>query len=190
VSFRVLVVPEDRTWDHYILKPLVERMLKACGKPKAYVEVIPEPKVQGYDQAKALLAAQETLDLYRRWDLWLFLPDADGKERGDEFGTLEKAAAEKGVTLLCCAAVQEVEVWLLAGHVKRLKTSWADVRQAVSVKENVFAGFLEQFGDACRASQGRDLLMKETLGKYDGLLKRCPELKELEQRIRDVLRKD
>jgi hypothetical protein len=148
------------------------------------------PKVQGYEHAKGLILADETLTLYGHWNLWLFLPDADGMDRRDEFGSLEKAARQKGVTLFCCAAVQEVEVWLLAGHSHRLPIRWSDVRQDISVKENVFAAFLEEYGDERRIDEGREHLMEEALGKYGGLLKRCPELKELDQRIRDALRED
>jgi len=76
-----------------------------------------------------------------------------------------------------------VEVWLLAGHVTKLGRPWSEVRADTSVKESVFAPFLSQFGDPRRASGGRDLLMKETLANYQGLLERCPELAELRNRV-------
>jgi hypothetical protein len=38
-----------------------------------------------------------------------------------------------------------------------------------------------------RPGGGRDMLMKETLANYQGLLERCPELAELEKRICEAL---
>ena len=44
-------------------------------------------------------------------------------------------------------------------------------------------------GRICEAgsSGGRDVLMEETLGNYDGLLQRCPELMELQEQICDAV---
>lgn len=186
MSYKVRVIPEDPTHNGYILKPLVCRMLQECGRPKAQVEMLTNPKMQGYEHAKGLLLTQ-VLDTYAHYDLLLFLPDADGKDRAGEFAALEGAALEKGVTLLCCAAVQEVEVWLLAGHYDRLDRGWREVRADVSVKENIFDPFLAEHGDRRRPGAGRDLLMAQTLRNYAGLLKRCPELEHLQSRIRKLL---
>ncbi len=37
MSFRVLVIPEDPTYNGYILQPIVERMLGELGKPNAII---------------------------------------------------------------------------------------------------------------------------------------------------------
>jgi len=186
LSFRVLVIPEDPTYNGYILKPLVEKILEECGKPNAKVMVLTNPKADGYEHAKSLL--DEIFERYRHHDVLLFLPDADGKDRADEFVHLEGRGLQAGVRLFCCAAVQEVEVWLLAGHVSRLGKSWSDVRADISVKENVFEPFLREFGDARRAGGGRDLLILETLMNYPALLERCPELKLLHESICEHIR--
>jgi len=52
-------------------------------------------------------------------------------------------------------------VWLLAGRVEKLDTPWREVREDVSVKENIFERFLSQYGDPRRYGGGRDLLMKQ-----------------------------
>ena len=80
MSFRVLVIPEDPTYNGYILKPLVERILTECGKPNAKVTVLTNPKADGYEHAKALLV-DEVFQRYRSQSLMLFLPDADGNDR-------------------------------------------------------------------------------------------------------------
>lgn|GEM_PF-796512 len=187
MSFRVLIIPEDPINNGYILQPLVSAMLDACGKPHARVTVLTNPRARGYAHSKQVLVEQ-AFDRYAHYDLLLFLPDAEGKDRSAEFDELERKAGEKGVRLLCCAARQEVEVWLLAGHVEKLGCRWQDVVGDNSVKENVFEPFLARHGDPRQAGGGRDILMKETLRNFDGLLQRCPELGQLRERIRIMLR--
>lgn len=157
-------------------------MLENCGKPNAKVDVLTNPRAQGYENAKNLLLEQ-IIDRYAHFDLLLFLPDADGRDRKEEFKRLESEATNRGVHLFCCAAEQEVEVWLLAGHAGKLSRPWQQVRTEISVKETVFTPFLQRFGDDRSAGGGRKQLMNETLKNYAGLLQRCPELANLEQRI-------
>jgi hypothetical protein len=183
---KILVVPEDPTYNGYILKPLVETMLSECGKPHASVSVLTNPKLDGYEHAKAMLDGP-ILDRYGFVDLLLFLPDGDGHDRTAEFTRLERIAQQRSVRLLCCAAKEEVEVWLLAGHAGKLGRSWNEVRATVDLRETIFAPFLERNGDQKRPGGGRDLLMQETLRNYKGLLQRCPELEALQQRICDHL---
>jgi hypothetical protein len=133
------------------------------------------------------LLVEQILDRYCHLDLLLFLPDADGKDRSGEFKRLEEQAREKSVKLLCCADIQEVEAWLLAGHLDKLSTNWHNIRADISVKEDIFAPFLAQYGDPHRAGGGRDLLMNQTLQNYDGLLQRCSELAILQERIQKLL---
>jgi hypothetical protein len=186
LSFDVLVVPEDPTYNGYILKPLISRMLAECGRANARVTVLSNPRARGYEDAKALLR-NRLFDRYRHMNLLVFLPDADGKDRGGEFQMLEEEAGSRGVRLLCCAAKEEVEVWLLAGYRDGLGRGWQEVRSDVAVKENVFQPFLAAHGNPKAPGGGRDLLMAETLRGYRALLQLCPELAELERRIRETL---
>jgi hypothetical protein len=181
VSCKVLIVPEDPTHNGHILKPLIVRMLEHCGKPNAKILVLSEPRLQGYDHAKEKLP--EILYRYQHLDLVLFLVDADGKNRAGEFAALEKRSPK----LICAAAVQEVEIWLLAGHADKLDLPWQTVRQNVSIKEQVFAPFLDKYGDPRRYGGGRDILMQQALENYQGILQRCPELKTLQDRIDSTL---
>jgi hypothetical protein len=117
-------------------------------------------------------------------NLILFLVDADGKDRSGEFAALEREAADRGVRLLCCAARQEVETWLLAGHRDKIPARWQEVQAEVSVKERFFEPFLREHGNLRAAGGGREELMIRTLGNYQALLQLCPELADLERRIR------
>ena len=182
MSFNVLVVPEDPTYNGYILAPLVERLMSECGKPNSRVKVLTNPKAAGYHHAKALIV-DSIIDRYSHFNLLLFMPDADGRDKRAEFQYLESTAAGQDVKLFCCAAVEEVEAWLLAGHLDKLEESWSEIRGNTSVKEQVFQPFLTAYGDSKRAGGGRDLLMKQTLENYAGLIGRCPELGDLQARI-------
>lgn len=186
MSCRVLVVPEDPTNNGYILKPVISKLMAQCGKPNAQVVVMSNPKAGGYTHAKALLVSQ-VLERYAHFDLILFIPDGDQKDRSEEFKVLEQTASDKGVKLICCSAVPEVEAWLLSGHLSKIGMSCGEMRAQTHLKEKVFEPFLAAFGDPRRAGGGRDLLISETLQNYDGLVQRCPELGELEKQVRLAL---
>jgi hypothetical protein len=190
MSWNVLVVPEDPTYNGYLLRPLCKRLLCETGRPNANIVVLPKPRVQGIAHAKKLLEEEIPRDWWH-FSLIIFIADADGlaENRKDEFGRLEGLAAERTrpVKLLCCAAEQELETWLLSGHPEKLKSLnwlWQAVRAEVSVKERFFQPFLDRYGDPATPSQGRERLMQEALANYDGIKKRCPELQQLESRIR------
>lgn len=183
MSFRVLVIPEDPTYNGYILQPTVERMLSELGKPNAHVKVLTNPKLNGYAHAVSAIRGDLAIR-YGRFDLWLFLPDAD---RATNLAGLEAELLEQGVHLFCCAAQPEVEAWLLAGHRDKLPLPWPEVRQHARLKEAVFEPFLKEYGDRRSPGGGRERLVRETLNNYRGLLAVCPELAELEGRLRAFL---
>jgi hypothetical protein len=190
MSWNVLVVPEDPTYNGYLLRPLCKRLLREAGRPNANIVVLPEPKVRGISHAKQLLEDRIPRDWWH-FELILFICDADGSadSRKDEFKRLEKLAMQRTrpVTLVCCAAEQELETWMLSGHPEKLRDlswRWQEIRAEVSVKERFFQPFLDRFGDPATPSQGRERLMQEALANYTGMKQRCPELQELENRIR------
>ena len=182
MSFRVLIIPEDPTYNGYILKPLVERLLAEVGKPNARLTLLTNPKLSGYEHA--VRSIQEDLpQRYAHFDLWLFFPDAD---RAVNLEALERASAQRGICLRCCAAQPEIEAWLLAGHRQRLRLKWSEVRVHSRLKEEVFQPFLREHGDPRSVGGGRETLMRETLANYRGLLEVCLELKDLETRLRQL----
>lgn len=183
MSFRVLVIPEDPTYNGYILQPLVERMLRELNKPNARVTILTNPKLNGYAHAVDTIKTN-LVDRYAHFDLWLFLPDAD-RARG--LGDLENEMAGHNVHLFCCAARPEVEAWLLAGYRDQLGVSWQEVREHRRLKEDIFEPFLTEFGDTRKPGGGRKDLMSQTLSNYRGLLSVCPELEGLEARLRTFL---
>ncbi len=184
MSLRVLVIPEDPTYNGYILKPLVERLLADCGKPRAKVVLLVNPRLNGFDDAKCAIR-EELANRYGHFGLWLFLPDAD---RAKGLEGLEKEMGGREIRLLCCAAQPEVEAWLIAGHKTKIGIGWSAVRSHPRLKEEVFEPFLTRHGDRRGAGEGRERLLDETLKNLTGLLELCPELRDLKRRILATLR--
>ena len=151
------------------------------------------PRTNGYEHAKSLFPGT-ILDLYSHKNLVLFLPDSDGKDRRAEFSRLEAefeqqaGSIAKPIRLICCAAVPEIEAWLLAGHQDKWEPDWqwGTMRADRSIKENYFDPFLQKHAqDQSRyPNGGRKQLMLEALRNYTAIKQRCPELQELEDRVR------
>jgi len=180
MSLKVLVIPEDPTYNGAILQPLVERMLGEIGKQQARVRVLTDPKLGGIAQARRAIR-DELPGRYRHVPLWLFFPDAD--ETGD-VSALEGELRQMGIMLFGCAARPEVEAWLLAGHRDQLDIPWSRVREHPRLKEEVFTPFIKAHGNPRLPDEGRGVLMEKTLRQYRGLLSCCPELQDLERRLR------
>lgn len=183
MSLRVLVIPEDPTYNGYILKPLVQALLAAAGRPRAIVTVLSNPRLTGYDHA--LRAIREELPgKYRHYDLWLFAPDAD--RAGDAaMAGLETDLRRQGVRLLVCAAQPEVEIYACVAHRADLGMTWNEARTHPRFKEQVFGPLLARHGDPRRPGGGRDQLVAATLANFQALLQFCPELARLLERIRE-----
>ncbi len=193
MSLNVLVVPENPTYNGAILKPLSERLFVECGRTQARIEVMANPRTNGYDHAKGLFRT-------RFWTctaisiLSFSVPDSDGLDRSAEFAQMEAdferqaVANGKPIRLICCAAIPELEAWLLAGHQDKWEPhwQWGTMRADHSIKENYFLPFLQKHGENASRypDQGRKQLMAEALRNYTGIRQRCPELQTLEARIR------
>jgi len=181
VSVRVLVIPEDPFNNGYILKPLVDAVLADVGKPLAKTQILINPRLRGYDHA--LKAIREDLpDRYRFWDLWIFFPDAD-RAGPDAMQALETDLLGKGVSLLCCPAQPETEIYCCAAHPKALGISWEEARQHPRLKEEIFGPLLNRYGDRNRVGEGRDLLIGMALKNLPHFYRLCPEIKALRDRI-------
>lgn len=191
MSFRVLVIPEDPTYNGYILGPLAEALLTEAGHPNSRVDVLAKAGTRGFPAACEYIRGH--LDDWPFIDLFLFMPDRDGKSgvaggenRAEQLAALETHARAGGKWLLGCAAIEEVEVWLMGGHPEKLKElgiGWTGLRQEPKPSVGSFPRFLEKFGDQS-VGEGRKKLMREACRSIRGLLDRCDELKVLAERIR------
>ena len=181
MSFSVLVIPEDPVLNGHILKPLAKAIMVDVGKPSAKVAVLHNPRLNGYDDAvKALRHGR--LERYKFMDIWLFFPDAD-RATSKAMEDLEKYVAKQGITLLCCAAQPEVEIYACAAFRGDLRRSWEEIRDHPQMKEEIFEPLLGQHGDPRRPGAGRDLMINRSLEKRSRLFQLCPELQHLRDRI-------
>ena len=181
MSFTVLVIPEDPVLNGHILKPLTKAVMADVGKPAAKVDVLSNPRLRGYDDAvKALRSGR--LERYNFMDLWLFFPDAD-KAAGDAMQALEEHVARQEITLLCCAAQPELEIYACVAFRGDLPGSWEEARDHPRMKEEIFEPLLGQHGDPRRAGEGRDLMINRSLNNLSLLFRLCPELRSLRDRI-------
>jgi len=185
MSFKVLVIPEDPTYNGYILKPLINRIMESVDKPNASVNVLTNPKLNGYEHAKASI--ESICERYRHIDLFLFIPDNDcNKNRQPTLNELTEKLRNKGYKITCVAAAEEVETWFLSAHKDKIEADWQIVKQDCSVKENHFYPFLQKHGDNSPGG-GREELMKEGLKRYRGMISLNPELKFLIDEIKKLI---
>ena len=185
MSFKVLVIPEDHTYNGAILKPLVEAVVADAGKVAAKVKVLEDPRMQGFDQAVTAIRGV-ALERYAWMDLWLFMPDAD-RAVAAAMTSLEEGARARGIKLLCCAAQPELEIYASAPYRTEIPGGWPQARRHARFKEIIFPPLLERHGDPRRPAGGRDLMINEAVSNLGLLFQLCPELKELRDRVAEHL---
>ena len=184
LSLRVLVIPEDPTHNGHILRPLVQAILADAGRPSARVQVLVNPRMQGYAQARRVIV--ELLPLRHRWfDLWLFFPDAD-RASADAMRRLETDLEELGISLFCCPAEPEVEIYACAAFLRDLRDmnqTWDGIRSNPRLKEEIFEPLLDRIRTVDRSGEGRRVMITQSLRNLPLLFRLCPELKRLRDRI-------
>jgi hypothetical protein len=196
VATSVLVIPEDFRKDQYVLKPIVEQMMKAVGV-KARVQVCKDPLLGGIDQALKWERLAEIIDRYKGMtQLFLLVVDRDCVvTRRATLDALEVKATEILGDRRCVFfgehAWQELEVWILAGQTDLPSNwTWRDIRNERDPKETYYDRYAEQRGMLTAAYEGREVLAKEAARNYTRIRQLCPEdVGQLEQRITDALRK-
>jgi hypothetical protein len=191
VSLNVLILAEDPVRDGYVLKPIVEAMMKAVGKPQAYVEVCKDPRFRGTGQALKWEFVREALARNEgMFHLYLLCVDRDGEaNRQAKLTDLEKKAKKvvgDGCAFLAENAWQEVEVWLLMGHELPRKWDWRKIREEIHPKERYYQPFAESRGALDLPDEGRDELARKAAARYGQIRGRCKEdVQRLEDRIRE-----
>ncbi len=177
---RVLVIPEDPTIDQYILRPVVSRLFVDLGK-LPQVEILFRPRLRGVTEALDAIKLASVVGSFPMVDLFLVIVDRDGIEsRKAVSGARE---AEHSGRLIVCLAIEEIEVWMLAIHHASLGYPWREVRSEIHPKERFAQPFLQERAPKLDAGQGRAWAMRNLGGQWRGVLRRCPELEELKQRI-------
>lgn len=193
MATNVLVIPEDFTYDQYVLKPIVESLFAALG-PKATVRVCQNPRLGGVGEALKWHRINEILDRYKGMvDLFLLIVDRDcDTNRKAKLEGLEKEATAAltghSAVFLAEEAHQEIEVWLLAGlNPLPEKWSWKTIRSECHPKETYYDKVAAARGLLRAPHGGRQKLAEEAAQKYTRIRKLCPEVELLETRIRQAL---
>jgi hypothetical protein len=189
---KVLVVAEDYRLDQYVLKPLVRELMAAVGRPRARVEMCMDPHYTGVaavlddpDNLRDVVESNPMADLY------LLLIDRDGRD-GRELRVQNREAELQDVladrqTFIGTLALQEVEVWLLAGLDLPQGWEWAAVRDEIHPKEIYFEPLARDRGVHEGPGRGRKVLGEAAARRYARVRQLCPEVAELEQRVRGWL---
>jgi len=187
---RVVIIPEDFRNDQYILKPFVEAMLTAAGRPRARVTVCRDPVIRGVDQALDRNVLAQILERYSGMtDLFLLCVDRDGDHnRRHALDALEVDAAgllSPGQVLLGENAWQELEVWILAGQTDLPESwDWKAIRADIDPKERYYEPYAHMRGVSEQVGGGRKILAEEAARRYQRVRGRCPEdVQNLEARI-------
>lgn len=178
---KVLIIPEDQALDQYIVKPVVEAMLRDEQIP-ARVDVLPEPRLRGTGMALDAQIIAGIVTNNPMVDLFLLIVDRDCNREGNE----EQAAArqrEHQGKLIACLAVQEVEVWLLALYTDRLGARLTEVRAHCDPKERWAEPLLDELGRE-GPGRGRKRAMRVLASNWRRLRARCPELASLQKAVR------
>lgn len=104
---KVLIIPEDPTYDQYIVKPIVERLLQDVGLT-GRVDVLRDPKLDGIDQAldKEVLAGIVSDNPME--DLFVLVVDRDCERMNDSARTAARAARLAPLTRLMGPAAGEL----------------------------------------------------------------------------------
>jgi hypothetical protein len=188
MSFNVLAIPEDATKDHYILRPILDALLKAAGKSQAKLRVLTDPAVKGVDWALNDAFLLEIVGRYPMVDLFLLCVDRDGLDGRDQAVFDRETRVQSSLTdsqsFLGTAAHQELEVWCLAG-MENLLTGWRwnDVRSEPHPKETFYMPYAEDRGLLDAPADGREILGREAAKRYASIRSRCPEVATLQKRV-------
>ena len=173
---RVLVIPEDFRKDQYILKPILRRLFRSAGKPRANIRICQDPLLGGVSEATKSDRVSDIVERYEAMtDVFILCVDRDGKEgRRRRLDELEQEFGN-GRVFLAENAWEELETWVLAGLDLPTGWRWVDVRAEVQVKEEYFDVLAGQRGLGDHPGGGRKPLAEEAAQRIAAIRQKCPE---------------
>ena len=170
---KVLLIPEDFTYDQYILLPLFRRLFRSLGKPNAKISVCREPNLGGVEEALKIERLREIVHMYPMMDLFVLCVDRDGNP--DRRERLNRIEADFGSGFLAENAWEELETWVLAGLNLPSQWSWQDVRAEIHVKETYFTPLAKRRSVADGPDGGRAVLAREAARRMPAIRRKCSE---------------
>ena len=187
---RVLVIPEDFVKDQYILKPLVETIMRTIGKPQAKITICMNPRLAGIGQALQWRRINDIIEAYKgMYDIFLLCVDRDGEEnRRAKLENIEQEARQildPKQVLFAVLAWQKVEIWALAGcRDLPQEWKWTSMRQEISFKQVYFDPYAKKRNVYDKPHNGREILGREAAVQYRRVRDLCEEVSYLEERVR------
>jgi hypothetical protein len=190
----VRIIPEDEPKDKFILKPLIEAMLKKLGKGNACVKVH-RPQPSGWPGVCQWGQVRQILDDFPDVGLFILCVDRDGHvQRRGILNRLEERSNRileaRRRLFVAEHAWQEIEVWALAGTNWKLKPTWLwdAIRAERDSKERFFEPFVRDRGLLDSPGSGRQRIGEEAGRNYAKVRQNCDEIRDLETRIGTWLR--
>lgn len=195
MAVNVLVIPEDFRKDQYVLKPIIERMMRSLGVT-ARITVCKDPLLGELGQALNWERLKGIINRYKGMTrLFLHVVDRDGvASRRETLDKLESNAAAYLGTDRCVFlsenAWQELEVWVLAGQTDLPKNwVWSSIRSERDPKEAYYDPYAQQRGLIDTPYEGREILAKEAAKNYQRIRQLCQDdVLALEGRIAAALK--
>ncbi len=190
---RAIIIPEGVQHDHLILKPIFEAMFRHLGKNRARIDVH-SPHVRGVDAVRSSESIRGVIAEFPIADLFVLCVDRDGDpHRREALDDLERKVSKilpAPRLFLAEHAWQEVEVWALAGTNWRLKPKWTwdEIRNERDAKEAYFEPIARDRHLFHLPGQGRKELGREAGRNYAKVRQNCPEIRDLEDRIRQWIK--
>ncbi|MGK2852283.1 MAG: hypothetical protein ACSLFN_15435 [Candidatus Limnocylindrales bacterium] len=174
---KVLIIPEDPTYDQYILKPVVSRAVEEAGLT-GRIEVLTDPHLRGSSDALDPAVISSVIDENPMIDLFVLCVDRDCNRDGN---TAKAAAIEATHTgrLIACVAKEEIEVWMLAIHRPIAGSRWSDIAAECDAKERFGDPFLRSQGWHDQVGGGRKRAMRDLGASFAQLLGVCGEVSDL-----------
>ncbi|MFO0589968.1 MAG: hypothetical protein U0441_20670 [Polyangiaceae bacterium] len=159
------------------------------------MRVCEKPVLGGVSRALDVARVAEIVDLWGgQTDLFLLLVDRDGPEnagRREALTSIENQLSSRlkeGQALLGEHAIEEVEVWILAGLELPSEWSFRDIRRHPHPKEAYFIPYLTEHRRLREDAVGRGIVAEEAARSVDRICALCPEdFRRLRERLQALL---
>lgn len=180
MSLNILIITENDTYDQHIAKPVVEKILSEVGKSKAKIVVCSKPRFNGIDDCtNPEKLIHEVISEYSMVNIFILLVDRDcAPGRNAKLARVEsevKKHLKNNQIFISGQAIQEIEVWAIAGHDLPDEWNWSSIRSERDSKERYYMALASIKGYLAYPYHGRKEMIKESLKKWTRVKNLCSE---------------
>ena len=184
---KVLLIPEDFRNDQYMLTPIFKQLYSLLGWPNAKVRTCNDPLLGGVEEAMKFERLAEIFERYDGMiDHYILCVDRDGNNnRAARLADLEARCAVDGRKFLTIAAIEEIEVWVLAGADLPPQWVWQEIRADPHPKERYFDVLAKNLSLTNGPGRGRKSLGEKAAKNIKRIVELCgKELNPLIEQIK------